>query len=714
MTSITYPPGPRDVPGNLTSLSGSYKIKAALAVLAIILFFALYVGLVIGLVLFVEVVWYLPIPNLFLKLAALAGSVMLVAFTVKFIFKLRLHKRPDRIKLEDWEHPALFEFVGRLCDDTGAPFPKAIYVDPNVNAYVSYTNVWLSLIFPVRKELTIGLGLVSTLNMREFKAVIAHEFGHFAQRSMRIGSYIHSANAIIYDMIYERDAWDRALENWRNQGIWLIVVGYTMTGLIWVIRQVLGLFYRFLNLMNSSLSREMEFNADKFAVKAAGSEAIVSSLWVMEHGHRTLALTFDNAYLASQKEMYVRNIYHQCTTELDRTSEQRDSLRAELQMDEYGCPHYFTTSEPSGVAMYASHPPNDARERNAKTPFIECDEDTRSPWILFRDPQGLQERMTKLWYEVYLDKQPESYSEQEEFDAFMTAETTGTDLLKEYHNCFADRFLLIPDDDKVAEANRQTASPQQRIESLKLRLDELMEPIREIHREIDRLQKIASGEVKARSFSYNGITYAKSEFEQAHGALIRRRQNILGHDFSEWDTEFCAVHILLAGQCGRLDELRKIYAQHQELVTMFMTVLGVMNRVMEGVEYLRSLDAVSSSDLTEFGEGVAGLADELNGRLRALDKLDFVPMSNVDTVDELRNAIIEGGRFSLEPGDPFVDGRLDRFMNSLQRARLHCRRLDLKSIIHILELHKLLERECLGSDSTEKLLTENQLKPGHE
>ena len=83
-----------------------------------------------------------------------------------------------------------------------------IFIDPDVNAYVSYTNVWLSLFFPTRKELTIGLGLVSTLNVSEFKAVIAHEFGHFSQKSMKIGSYIHSANTIIHDMIYNRDKWD--------------------------------------------------------------------------------------------------------------------------------------------------------------------------------------------------------------------------------------------------------------------------------------------------------------------------------------------------------------------------------------------------------------------------------------------------------------------------------------------------------------------------
>ena len=93
---------------------------------------------------------------------------MLFVFTLKFLFKSKNIQRSNRLKLDKYSHPELVAFVTNICKETGAPKPKNIYVDPDVNAYVSYSNMWLSLIFPVRKELTIGLGLVSCLNLTEF------------------------------------------------------------------------------------------------------------------------------------------------------------------------------------------------------------------------------------------------------------------------------------------------------------------------------------------------------------------------------------------------------------------------------------------------------------------------------------------------------------------------------------------------------------------
>ena len=209
---------------------------------------------------------------------------MLFIFTLKFIFKLKNHKPSNRIKLNKKEHADLWRFVDQICAETGAPKPKSIYIDPDVNAYVSYSNTWLSLILPVKKNLTIGLGLVSCLNLSEFKAVVSHEFGHFAQSTMKVGSYIMSANTIIHDMIFDRDRWDNILDDWRASDIRISFAAWIITPIIWVIRQVLNLFYQFLNVMYSSLSREMEFNADKVAASTSGSDAIISALWKLDDG----------------------------------------------------------------------------------------------------------------------------------------------------------------------------------------------------------------------------------------------------------------------------------------------------------------------------------------------------------------------------------------------------------------------------------------------
>ncbi|MGB5980858.1 MAG: M48 family metalloprotease [Nonlabens sp.] len=202
-----YPPSPSALPENFTKLPSSYKLKASLAIGAIILFIFLYTALVaaLGWLTYYAFIYEITSINkltILLKIGAIAGAGMLIVFTVKFIFKLKNTQPVNRIKIDLESNPKLKHFVMQICKETGAPQPKNVYADPDVNAYVSYTNMWMSLFLPTRKNLTIGLGLVSCLNLSEFKAVIAHEFGHFSQRSTKIGSYIISANTIIHDMIY--------------------------------------------------------------------------------------------------------------------------------------------------------------------------------------------------------------------------------------------------------------------------------------------------------------------------------------------------------------------------------------------------------------------------------------------------------------------------------------------------------------------------------
>jgi len=447
-TSKLYPNNPIFLPKDLTKLTTIYKVKVTLAILAVLLFFVLYAALVISAGFLIEYAIFYPIHEvnkftILLKAGAIAIALILFTFTLKFLFKIKNHKIPNRVKLNKTDNPDLWGFVMQICKDTGAPTPKHIYVDPDVNTYVSYSNVWLSLIFPVKKELTIGLGLVSCLNISEFKAVVSHEFGHFAQRSMRIGSFIMSANTIIHNMIFSKDSWDNTLDQWRSADLRVSIFAWVLTPIIWVIRQVLNLFYRFLNVMHSSLTREMEFNADKIAVSTSGSDAIVSGLWKLDNGSTNWNNTIQNAYLSSQKNAFVSNLYTHHLLAIDRGRSAQNELIANFPNDVRGGKEYFDTSEPSKVSMYASHPPNDIRQANAKSPYVKCETDTRSSWLLFGTKEALQEEVTALIYDQYLNKTPDNFIEVNAFESFV--ENVGKELQVEYDNTFENRFLKIGD-----------------------------------------------------------------------------------------------------------------------------------------------------------------------------------------------------------------------------------------------------------------------------
>jgi Zn-dependent protease with chaperone function len=128
------------------------------------------------------------------------------------------------------------------------------------------------MVFPVRKNLEIGLGLVNSINISELKAVIAHEFGHFSQRSMKLGSFTYNVNRIIYNMLYENNSYTGFLNAWgRLHGILSFFANITVKiaqGIQYILREM----YKVINKSYMGLSREMEFHADAVAASVAGGK----------------------------------------------------------------------------------------------------------------------------------------------------------------------------------------------------------------------------------------------------------------------------------------------------------------------------------------------------------------------------------------------------------------------------------------------------------
>ncbi len=705
MSNSLYPTSPTHTPKKLTALTSSYKLRAFLAVLAIILFFILYAALVTGLAYVVYYAFIYEIKHInkltiLMKVGAVAGSTMLFVFTLKFIFKLKNHKPNNRIKLTKKQYPKIWDFVNKICQETGAPKPKHIFIDPDVNAYVSYTNMWLSLFLPIKKELTIGLGLVSSLNLSEFKAVIAHEFGHFAQRSMKIGSFIISANTIIHDMIFARDKWDDLLDQWRASDLRLSAAAWVITPVIWIIRQILSLFYQFLNIMYSSLSREMEFNADKVAISTAGSDAIISALWELDNGFTCWNKTMNNAYLASQKKIFVKNLYTHNDLAIERNFKNHQNLINDLPLDSRGGKMYFSSSKLSKVGMYASHPPNDKRQDNAKVPFIECNADKRTPWLLFDNALELQEQTSTLIYETYFNKSKFEISTPETFEAFIKSENKGKELLEAYDNTFENRFLNIPTEQELNEKASLVDISHDYLNKLKVELKELMLPIRNIEALMNKASQISEGTTKEVSFSFKDKTYKKKNLQEGYTQLLNEREKLFNESFKVWDGSFCAFHLALAKRASKELELKNFYKQHVSLSNIYRSAVSVKNQIYKELQEIQTRQDVTENEIRKFGFRVNDFFSNLNNELSNLNTLTFVKLPNIENLSEMKEALVEGGEFVKKTGNIFENGSFNILMNSLENTILNCQRLDQKSISAILAFHHSLHN-CLSETINE-------------
>ena len=206
------------------------------------------------------------------KLLIIAGLIIMWVtvglfgfYLIKPLFSFRSNKE-HKTEVFRNECPELFAAIDDVAEKTGAKKPKHVYLSPGTNACVFFNRSFWSIFFPVRKNLEIGLGLFNSTSIVELKAIMAHEFGHFSQRSMRIVSSIYITNSIIAEMI-DNDAWDNMIYKWRKSK-WdlLCLTGNLVYWMTYYIQKLTFQMYKFVQKEYLKLSRNMEYNADRKSV----------------------------------------------------------------------------------------------------------------------------------------------------------------------------------------------------------------------------------------------------------------------------------------------------------------------------------------------------------------------------------------------------------------------------------------------------------------
>ncbi len=201
---------------------------------------------------------------------------------VFFMFKPLLARpvRHERFRsVTRQNEPLLFAFVDQVCDVVGAPKPKRIDVDCEVNASAQFRRGMMSMLGN-DLVLTIGLPLVAGMTLREFGGVLAHEFGHFAQGAgMRLTYLVRGIVHWFVRVVYQRDQWDEWLDGAAQEldlriG-WIFVVAHLFVlvgrGVLWVLLHI-GL------AIAGVMLRQMEYDADRYEAQFAGSEGFVRTM----------------------------------------------------------------------------------------------------------------------------------------------------------------------------------------------------------------------------------------------------------------------------------------------------------------------------------------------------------------------------------------------------------------------------------------------------
>lgn len=406
-----YPPSPEIKDERFLHPSESFKQQVYAMIQGIILFALLYLVLIalsIGLLVacFALGVGIIAAKPSFITVAIGAGiialGVMVFLFLVKFIFARTQESDPQQIEITERDQPRLFDFIRRVTQEVKTDFPKRIFLVPDVNAAVLYNSSFWSMFLPIRKNLRIGLGLVNSLNVSEFKATLAHEFGHFSQRSMKLGSYVYTVNKVIFDLVNHRDRWDHLLERWAGTGgIFGFFAGITF----WIANQVRRLLvhaYRHLNIRYMALSREMEYHADYVACSVSGTEPMISTLRKIEFTDAAYQITMNKLNeLAGQKKK-TNNLYalhHDMTLWLAKQYKigvAHDSP----EITEQDLERNMVKSRLNVKDQWASHPSRDEREKSIRQVSLPVDMNFTPAWVLFDQAAQWKETMTTRLYDL--------------------------------------------------------------------------------------------------------------------------------------------------------------------------------------------------------------------------------------------------------------------------------------------------------------------------
>jgi TPR repeat protein/Zn-dependent protease with chaperone function len=331
---------------------------------------------------------------------------LLAVFMLKALFFLKKSTAAAGMLITEHDQPRLFAFLHRLADEVGAQRPRRVYISPRVNAAVVYDLSIINLLLPRRRDLEIGLGLVNVLSLAEFKAVIAHEFAHFAQRSLLLGRWVDVGAQIAAHVVGARSALDSLLRGLTRVlslnplFFFLFAFGWILRLAVWAIRSVTDTAFRLLLMAQRALSRQMEFQADLVAVSVTGSDPLVQALHKLQAADAgwKWVLTFAGSELGRG---------HRVPELFQLQSFAIQGLRTVLGIPEFGLipdptdgardsDRLFKARFVQPPQMWLTHPPSFEREENCKRRYVASKYNDISAWTVFENAEDLRERVTSM------------------------------------------------------------------------------------------------------------------------------------------------------------------------------------------------------------------------------------------------------------------------------------------------------------------------------
>ena len=572
-------------------VSADFKQKTTSAIIAIILFIIVYIllffsaiALTIGCI--AAGLWIISIKPMFFTVMIGIGlaslGVLISYFLIKFLFKKHITDRSDLTEITRNDEPQLFQMIDEIVKQAGTDFPKKVYLAYDVNASVFYDSSFWSMFLPIKKNLIIGIGLVNACTKQELKAILAHEFGHFSQRSMKVGSYVYNVNQIIFNLVNEDESYRNTVQGWANASGYFAIFAELAIKITQAIQWILRKMYAFVNIRHMALSREMEFHADEVAANIAGSIALEESLLRLDLAGNSYSSVIDFYNGKIEESQTSKNIYKEQNFVMNFLAKESElELKYNLPVVKISEAGLFNKSKLVIENQWASHPSTEDRVGKLKQLNIIKDSDNSSARNLFKNIDTTEEKLTSKIF---------SNVEYKQLKSELELETFQNEFEKNYNKDTFDKiFNNYYDHKNPNQFDFDSAIPSQGV----LSFDELFskDKVESVYTLIalendkNTISSIADKSFDIKTFDYDGRKFKAKEAKNLIPKLDEQIKN-LQEEITQNDINIYHYFLNLAKNQNQEFELRNLFSSFYNYDKNFEEKFGLFTELSKALDFV--------------------------------------------------------------------------------------------------------------------------------
>ena len=145
-----------------------------------------------------------------LTIISLGGGLLLWEMIKSFRFRVSLPKTFKPIT--EQEYPALFAIINEVTTSLNLSPIRKVYICPDATAAVFIQPQLRNILFEPSKNLVVGLGFLTQMDDDEIRAMLYHEFGHYAQEEMRNSISVYTIGQFSQSFV--------SIKELKKQGTW--------------------------------------------------------------------------------------------------------------------------------------------------------------------------------------------------------------------------------------------------------------------------------------------------------------------------------------------------------------------------------------------------------------------------------------------------------------------------------------------------------------